>query len=71
MITKKDILLNYLREHNSITQYEAYLTIFDTRLSDTVYRLKKDGYKFRVEPVKKVGYMGITRNFYRYYLEEE
>lgn len=66
---KKELLLEYLREHNSITSFEAFSELFDTRLSDTIYRLEKDGYSFRRENIKKIGYRGKQVNFYRYYLD--
>jgi hypothetical protein len=66
---KKELLLEYLREHNSITSFEAFSELFDTRLSDTIYRLEKDGYSFRRENIKKIGYRGKSVNFYRYYLD--
>lgn len=67
---KKELLLEYLREHNGITAFEAYAELFDTRLGDTIYRLEKDRYNFRREPIKKIGFNGKTKNFYRYYLDE-
>lgn len=69
-IGKKEILLNYLKDHGSITSFEAYEELFDTRLSDTIYRLEKDGYSFKREPIKKVGYMGKEIMFYRYWLDD-
>ena len=68
---KKEILLKYLKENHSITSFEAFSELFDTRLSDTIYRLEKDGYKFKRETIKKVGYNGKQINFYRYILIEE
>ena len=67
---KKERLLLYLQENGSITSFEAFTELFDTRLSDTIYRLEKDGYHFRRETIKKVGYMGKPITFYRYYLND-
>ena len=66
---KKERLLNYLMDHGSITSFEAFTELYDTRLSDTIYRLEKEGYVFRRETIKKIGYMGKPITFYRYYLE--
>lgn len=66
---KKERLLNYLKDHGSITSFEAFSELYDTRLSDTIYRLEKEGYTFRRETIKKIGYMGKPITFYRYYLE--
>lgn len=68
---KKERLLNYLEEHGSITSFEAFSELYDTRLSDTIYRLEKDGYSFKREQIKKVGYQGEPITFYKYSLEEE
>lgn len=65
---KKEILLSYLKEHGSITSFEAFAELFDTRLSDTIYRLEKEGYVFERETIKKKGYYGKTITFYRYIL---
>lgn len=66
---KKERLLSYLREKGSVTSFEAFTELFDTRLSDTIYRLEKDGYKFKRETIKKIGYMGKPIQFYKYILE--
>lgn len=43
-MTQKEQVLNYLREHGSITSQEAWKKYDITRLADVVFRLKKDGY---------------------------
>jgi len=68
---KKERLLNYLHDRGSITSFEAFSELYDTRLSDTIYRLEKDGHNFRRETIKKVGYMGKSITFYRYWLEDK
>lgn len=68
---KKERLMSYLMDHGSITSFEAFTELFDTRLSDTIYRLEKEGHHFRRETIKRTGYYGNEVNFYRYYLEEE
>jgi hypothetical protein len=65
---KKEILLQYMRENKSITSFEAFEKLFDTRLSDTIYRLEKDGYIFERENICKEGYLGKKIHFYRYIL---
>lgn len=69
-MNKKERLLNYMLEHGSITSFEAFTELFDTRLSDTIFRLEKDGYKFKRETIKKVGYQGKPITFYKYSLED-
>lgn len=69
-MNKKERLLNYMLEHGSITSFEAFTELFDTRLSDTIFRLEKDGYRFKRETIKKVGYQGKPITFYKYSLED-
>lgn len=45
MKTKGKIrILEYLQKNGSITTWEAIQLFGDTRLSDKIYRLKKEGY---------------------------
>ena len=45
MKTKGKIrILEYLKENGSITTWEAIQLFGDTRLSDKIYRLKKEGH---------------------------
>ena len=67
-IGKKEILLQYLKEKGSITSFEAFSKLFDTRLSDTIYRLEKNGYAFARQEIKKTGYAGKKISFYKYIL---
>lgn len=43
-MTKEKRLLNYLNEHGSITSLQAINELGDTRLSATIFNLKKMGY---------------------------
>lgn len=51
-MTGKEKILNYLKEHKAITQLEALNLFWDWRLSDKIYRLKKDGYNILSEQIK-------------------
>lgn len=51
-MTGKDKILKYLKEHKSITQLEALNLFWDWRLSDKIYRLKKDGYNITSKQIK-------------------
>ena len=42
--THKTRLLNYLKEFGSITSLEAIRDLGNTRLADTIFRLKKEGF---------------------------
>lgn len=69
-MNKKERLLKYIQENGSITSFEAFTELFDTRLSDTIFRLEKDGYRFKRETIKKIGYQGKPITFYKYSLED-
>lgn len=45
-------ILNHLRKYGSITQLEAINKYWDWRLSDKIYRLKKQGYNIKTEDIK-------------------
>jgi hypothetical protein len=49
--SKKDLVLIHLQMHNTITSWEAIQKFKATRLSDIIYRLKKEGHNISV--VKK------------------
>ena len=51
-MTQKQRILNYLKEHKSITQLEAINIFWDWRLSAKIYQLKKEGYPIKTEMIK-------------------
>ena len=51
-ISQKEKILNHLKKFGSITQLEAINLYWDWRLSDKIYRLKKDGYNIKTETLK-------------------
>lgn len=56
-ITQRDRILQYMRENNGITAYEAVVEVGCTQLSARICELEKDGYMFSTEVIK-------TRNRY-------
>mgnify|MGYP004452994503 FL=1 len=50
--THKTRLLDYLKNYGSVTSLEAIRDLGSTRLSDTIFRLKKDGYNIDTDMVK-------------------
>lgn len=57
-------LLKYLKAFKSITSLEAINIFGETRLSARIYDLKKQGYKFKREPVRvhaRDGWTYVTR----------
>ena len=45
-------ILKYLKIYKNITSLEAINLFGETRLSARIYDLKKQGYKFKTEPVR-------------------
>ena len=66
----KERILNYLKEHKSITQLQAINLFWDWRLSDKIYRLKKDGHNIRTEQLKVKRADGTNAYVSKYILEE-
>lgn len=56
-ITQRDRVLQYMRENNGITAYEAVTEVGCTQLSARICELQKEGHMFSTEIVK-------TRNRY-------
>lgn len=48
-MSKKEKVLEYLKQHKTITQLEALKMWWDWRLSASIYSLKKDGYNIKSE----------------------
>ena len=69
-MTNKERVLNYINEFGSITTLDSIRDLGYTRLSDGIYRLKKDGIpiKDRIEHGKNR--WGEDTIFKRYYIDE-
>lgn len=66
----KEKVLNYLKKHGSITQLEALNLFWDWRLSDKIYRLKKEGHNIKSEDMKVTRSDGKKVYVTKYILEE-
>ena len=66
----KERILNYLKEHKSITQLEAINLFWDWRLSAKIYVLKKEGYNIRTEQLKVKRTDGKDAYVAKYILED-
>ena len=67
--THETRLLVYLKEHKTITQQEAYIELGNTRLSATVFNLRKKNYNIVTEPTKGKNRYGEATNYGTYRLE--
>ena len=70
-MTQKQRILEHLKKYGSITTWESFELYGDTRLSDKIYQLKKDGYTFNEEWIKKENRYGKMIEFKKYILEGE
>ena len=66
--THKTRLLEYLKTHDSISQLEATSILHNTRLSATVFELRKDNYKIETVNTKGTNVYGEPTNYGRYRL---
>lgn len=69
-ITQKDRIINYIRQFGSITSWEAYQDLGIMQLGARIDQLKKEGYEFTTEWVKKKNRFGEDVSFKKYYLED-
>lgn len=65
----KERVLNYIKEHGSITTWEAFERLGCTRLSEYIRQLRLE-YTITDENVKKVNRYGETVYFKKYKLGE-
>lgn len=68
-LTQKDRILEHLVKYGSITTWDSFSLYGDTRLSDKIYRLKKDGYDFTEEWETQTNRFGNPVTFKRYILK--
>ena len=69
-MTGKERILDYLKKNKSITQLEALNLFWDWRLSDKIYRLKRDGYNIITEQMKVKKADGTYGYVAKYILED-
>ena len=68
--THYDRILRHLRDYGKITSYEAFEDYGNTRLSATIFLLRKDGYKITSNKVGRKNRYGKVVYFAEYRLEE-
>ena len=68
-MTQKEKILQYLKDHGTITTREAFLNIGVTRLASRIWDLRNDGYNIIREMVKVKNRDGETCTVAQYRLE--
>lgn len=71
MKTQKQRILEHLEKYGSITTFQSFMMYGDTRLSDKIYQLKKDGYKFEEEVQNGQNRFGNPVRYKKYILVKE
>lgn len=65
-ITNKQRVIDYINEFGSITSLQAFNDLGDSRLSSTIFELKKDGYLIKSEDIKVYNRFGEPRYVAKY-----
>lgn len=69
MTNQKTQVLEYIQKYGSISSYEAYARLGITQLGARIDDLKKDGYVFKKEWIRKRK-NGKVKDFIKYKLSE-
>lgn len=69
-MAQKQRVLDYIEEFGSISSLEAFKELGVTRLSDVIFRLKKDGYEFDTDTEYFRNRYDEPTHFARYSLKE-
>ena len=65
-ITQRDRVLQYMRENNGITAYEAVIEVGCTQLAARICELEKEGHIFSTELIKNINRYGDRCHYLRY-----
>ena len=68
---QKEAVLYHLQQFQTITSLEAIKEYGATRLSDIIFRLRKEGYNILSLPFIKRNRFGNTVTLAKYYLDEK
>ena len=68
MQTQKEMILNYIKQNGSITNYEAF-ELGCCRLSGRILEIRREGYPIRMRREKKKSQNGRYKTYGVYYLE--
>lgn len=69
-MTKKQMILKHLKEHGSITSWEAIKNYGATRLSGAIFELKKEGYNIITKDTHGIDCYGNKNTYATYILKE-
>lgn len=68
-MTQKDMILDYIRQHGSISPYEAFRDLGITKLATRVSEMSKEGIEFEKRQIKGKNRYGNPVCYMRYRLK--
>lgn len=68
-MNQRQMVLQYIHEHGSITSYEAYIDLGITQLATRIKELKEEGYQFSYTWITKKNRYDKPIRFKKYKLE--
>jgi len=70
-MTQHDLIINYIKQHGSITPYEAFLYLKITKLSTRIGEIERKGTaRFKRKMIRSKDSFGDETSYMRYWLEE-
>lgn len=70
-MTQHSLILSYMKEHGSITTYEAYEQLGITKLTTRISELRQGGFVIRQRTESGLNRYGKLVTFNRYWLVED
>lgn len=70
-MTQRSLILSYMKEHGSITTYEAFMELGITKLTTRISELRRGGFLIRERSESGVNRYGKPVTYNRYWLEEK
>ena len=69
-MTQRDAIIEYITEFGSITPMQAFSDLGITKLATRISEMRKDGWTFKIETVKKKNRYGKPVYFCKYSFAE-
>ena len=70
-MTQHTLIIDFMREHGSITTYEAFMELGITKLTTRISELRRGGFLIRERSESGVNRYGKPVTYNRYWLEEK
>lgn len=70
-MTQHDAIIAYMREHSSITTYEAFEQLGITKLTTRISELRRAGFKIKSQVYSGLNRYGKPVTYNRYWLGED